>query len=117
MLAQDVTVKDGMVRIKDSMMECPYCKSTFQKDHSRTRMKKWGKDQQSFYTTRHCPNCDKRITLRDDNPDVESIERRLSKLRTYCNYCKMNGQFDEYRDAMSEMLELQKQIEDMRSRK
>ena len=98
---------------KDSIMECPYCKSTFQKDHVRTRMRKWGKD--SFYSTKHCPNCDKRILLRDDNPDIESVNTRLSKLRTYCNYCKMNGQFDEYRDAMGETLELQKQIEDMRN--
>lgn len=115
MLTQDVTIKDGRVRMKDSIMECPYCKSTFQKDHVRTRMKKAGKDQQSFYSTKHCPNCDKRITLRDDNPNIESINTRLSKLRTYCNYCKMNGQFDEYRDAMGEILELQKQIEDMRN--
>jgi len=113
MLAEDVTVKDGRVNTKDSIMECPHCKSTFQKDHVRTRMRKWGKD--SFYSTRHCPNCDKRITLRDDNPDIESINTRLSKLRTYCNYCKMNGQFDEYSDAMGETLELQKQIEDMRN--
>ncbi len=113
MLAQDTIIKNGMVRTNDSIMECPYCKSTFQKDHVRTRMRKWGKD--SFYSTRHCPNCDKRITLRDDNPDIESINTRLSKLRTYCNYCKMNGQFDDYRDAMGETLELQKQIEDMRN--
>lgn len=113
MLAQDTIIKNGMVRTKDSIMECPHCKSTFQKDHVRTRMRKWGKD--SFYSTRHCPNCDKRILLRDDNPDIESVNTRLSKLRTYCNYCKMNGQFDEYRDVMSEILELQKQIEDMRN--
>ena len=100
-------------KTKDSIMECPHCKSTFQKDHVRTRMRKWGKD--SFYSTRHCPNCDKRIMLRDDNPDIESVNTRLSKLRTYCNYCKMNGQFDDYRDAMGEILELQKQIEDMRN--
>ena len=113
MLAQDTIIKNGMVRTKDSIMECPHCKSTFQKDHVRTRMRKWGKD--SFYSTRHCPNCDKRIMLRDDNPDIESVNTRLSKLRTYCNYCKMNGQFDDYRDAMGEILELQKQIEDMRN--
>jgi len=113
MLAQDTIIKNGMVRTKDSIMECPHCKSTFQKDHVRTRMRKWGKD--SFYSTKHCPNCDKRILLRDDNPDIESVNTRLSKLRTYCNYCKMNGQFDEYRDVMSEILELQKQIEDMRN--
>ena len=29
----------------------------------------------------------------------------------------MNGQFDDYRDAMDEILELQKQIEDMRNGK
>ena len=73
MLVDKLNVKDGRVVVKDSeitMITCPNCSSTFSRDFVRSKMKWWGKDKNSFYTTWHCPNCNNRVRIKDANAIV-----------------------------------------------
>lgn len=119
MLLENVKqIKDGRIITKDAdLFECPYCKSTFARDFVKSKMKKWGADKSAFYTTKHCPNCDKRITLRDANASVQSLLNRIANLERYAGQCRITGDLDEYRDAMSEVKEIKQQIEDIRNGK
>lgn len=118
MLLQDIRkIENGRVHTKDSdTLSCPKCCATFQRDAVRTKMKRWGKDNASFYTSRHCPHCDKRITLKDANESVEQIKRRINSLEVYRNNCRMNGKLDDYRDAQEEINDLMKQINEIRAK-
>lgn len=116
LLSEIKEIKGGRVVTKDQeLIQCPNCHSTFARDAVRSKMRRYGDSKSSFYTSRHCPNCDKRITLRDANASVESIKSRIDKLERYSGQCKIYGLFDEYRDAQSEIADLKKQIEDIRS--
>lgn len=87
------------------LLTCKHCKSTFASDNVISHMKKFNKDRY-FMTTKHCPNCDKRISLRDENPDVEAANKRIVLLNKYGSQCRMNGEWKEYDKALGEIKEL-----------
>ena len=108
-------IKNGRIFTKDSnLLECPYCKSTFQRDAVRAKMKRM---KDSFYTSKHCPNCDKRISLRDGSETEASIRRQIERLERYANQCRLTGDREEYQEAMKEISELKKQLVEIREGK
>jgi hypothetical protein len=108
-------IKNGRIFTKDpNLLECPYCKSTFQRDAVRAKMKRM---KDSFYTSKHCPNCDKRISLRDGSETEASIRRQIERLERYANQCRLTGDREEYQEAMKEISELKKQLVEIREGK
>jgi len=97
------------------LIACPKCNAQFQRDVIRPRMRKWGKDQSSFYTTKHCPHCDGRITLRDDNPNVETLKKRIDQLERYKINCRITGDLEEFRETEEEIKAVKQQIESIRA--
>jgi len=97
------------------LIACPKCNAQFQRDVIRPRMRKWGKDQSSFYTTKHCPHCDGRITLRDDNPNVEALKKRIDQLERYKINCRITGDLEEFRETEEEIKAVKQQIESIRA--
>ncbi len=99
-------IENGRIFTKDdSLFECPHCKSIFEKNFAKDKMKKWGKDKQMFYTTKHCPNCDRRILMKDQNKDV--LQRKIERLRQYANQCRITGDLEEHREALKEIANLE----------
>lgn len=107
---------DSKTKDASPLLTCKHCKSTFALDNVISHMKKFNKDR-SFMTTKHCPNCDKRISLRDENPDVEAAKKRIILLNKYGAQCRMNGNREEYDKALSEIKELDALIANIREGK
>lgn len=97
--------KDG------ELFECPHCKSTFSKDFAKNRMKKFGKDKQFFYNTKHCPNCDGRILMKDQNKDA--LRKKIEQLKQYAYQCGITGDLEEKRDALKEAANLEAEFKSL----
>jgi hypothetical protein len=74
-------------------------------------MKKWGKDKQFFYNTKHCPNCDGRILMKDQNKDA--LRKRIEQLRQYANQCGITGDLEEKRAALKEIANLEAEFKSL----
>jgi hypothetical protein len=92
-------------KTKDAnLLECKYCKSTFAHDAMKAKIKRYGKDSNRYYTSKHCPNCGKRVgRIRDANTDVEKIKREINRLQKYANQCRITGDREEYNEVMGEI--------------
>jgi DNA-directed RNA polymerase subunit RPC12/RpoP len=112
LLSEIDTIENGKITTKDSaLFECPNCKSTFARDFIRNKMKKWGKDKQFFYNTKHCPNCDGRILMKDQNKDA--LRKRIEQLRQYANQCGITGDLEEKRAALKEIANLEAEFKSL----
>ena len=116
MLLSDLKIKDGRAITKDNnLIECKACNSSFSRDFVKSKIRKWGKDQQSFYTTKHCPNCDKRISLRDEQVGLDALRKRIDQLTRYASQARMTGEREEYNDAINEIDNLKAEFESLRN--
>ena len=97
-----------------SLLTCKNCKSTFTPDAVKRHMKHFG--DKKYMTTKHCPNCDKRISLKDENPDIEEARKRIVLLNRYGAQCRMCGEGEEYRETMKEIKQLEELIKNIRSK-
>ena len=97
-----------------SLLTCKSCKSTFTPDAVKRHIKHFG--DKKYMTTKHCPNCDKRISLKDENPDIEEAKKRIVLLNRYGAQCRMCGEGEEYRETMKEIKQLEELIKNIRSK-
>ena len=105
-------IENGRIFTKDEgLFECPHCKSTFAKNFAKDKMRRWGKDKQMFYTTKHCPNCDRRILMKDENKDA--LQHKIERLRQYANQCRITGDLEEYREALKEIANLEAEFKSL----
>lgn len=112
LLSEIDKIENGKIMTKDGeLFECPHCKSTFSKDFAKNRMKRFGKDKQFFYNTKHCPNCDGRILMKDQNKDA--LRRRIEQLKQYAYQCGITGDLEEKRDALKEAANLEAEFKSL----
>lgn len=105
-------IENGRIFTKDEgLFECPHCKSTFAKNFAKDKMRRWGKDKQFFYNTKHCPNCDRRILMKDENKDA--LQHKIERLRQYANQCRITGDLEEYREALKEIANLEAEFKSL----
>jgi hypothetical protein len=114
MLLENLSIVGGRAIVKDSgLLECPHCNSTFARDFVRSKMRKWGKDNRTFHSTRHCPNCDKRLFLKDESADV--LRKKIDALQRYADQCRQTGETEECREALREIENLKLEFESLRN--
>ena len=86
---------------------CKSCGSEFERAYVKDKLKRFGDKKNRFYTTRHCPHCDGKVSVKDD---MQSEKKQLERLQRLLAQARLLGDREEVKELEQDIKTLQEEM-------